>query len=78
MKRLLKVSFVLMLMALPVLLYQQSRRFYCFKEGRCVTVWKRIGGVCYIVRFSDVNAGVELMSINIKEGYAEDRFGKKL
>lgn len=29
-------------------------------------------------RFSDVNGEVELMSINIKEGYAKEKFGKKL
>lgn len=27
----------------------QSRSFYCLADGKCVTVWKRAGGKCYII-----------------------------
>jgi len=27
----------------------QSRSFYCLSENRCVTVWKRTDGYCYII-----------------------------
>jgi len=29
--------------------FDQSRSFYCIDSKHCVTVWKRLGGVCYIV-----------------------------
>jgi hypothetical protein len=32
-----------------LLWYDQSRRYYCLDAGQCITVWKRLGGVCYVI-----------------------------
>lgn len=29
--------------------FAYKRHFYCISENKCVTVWKRIGGKCYII-----------------------------
>lgn len=48
--KLLKIMGVfLLLMALLLVWYDQSRTFYCLSNDRCITVWKRLGGKCYIV-----------------------------
>jgi hypothetical protein len=31
------------------IMFGQYRKFYCLLDGRCVTVWKRIGGTCFII-----------------------------
>jgi hypothetical protein len=31
------------------LAFDQSRSFYCLSDARCITVWKRVGGACYVV-----------------------------
>lgn len=31
------------------LMLDQSRDFYCLSDGKCVTVWKRVGGKYYII-----------------------------
>jgi hypothetical protein len=42
----LGVLIVIILAALIAL--DQSRTYYCLASGHCVTVWKRLGGKCYI------------------------------
>ncbi|MHC5310127.1 hypothetical protein ACYSNM_08660 [Myroides sp. LJL116] len=49
-----KILFKIMcfFIVIPVLLlawYDQSRTFYCVSNDKCVTVWKRLGGKCYII-----------------------------
>lgn len=39
----------LLLIVLLLAWYDQSRTFYCLSNDKCVTVWKRLGGKCYIV-----------------------------
>ncbi len=29
--------------------FDQSRTFYCLPGDKCITVWKRIGGICYVI-----------------------------
>lgn len=29
----------------------QSRNFYCLSNNNCITVWKRIGGKCYVLPY---------------------------
>lgn len=40
---------ILLLLILLVIWYDQSRTFYCLSNENCITVWKRLGGKCYIV-----------------------------
>lgn len=52
--KMVKILFKIMciFILLPVLLlawYDQSRTFYCLSNDKCVTVWKRLGGKCYII-----------------------------
>jgi hypothetical protein len=47
-----KVKILILILAIPcglIIWFDQSRSFYCTSEGRCVTVWKRIGGKCYVI-----------------------------
>jgi hypothetical protein len=53
MKRMLTIILkaVIILFTVSVLLviwFEESRKFYCV-NGNCITVWKRIGGTCYII-----------------------------
>jgi len=34
-----------------VLIFDQYRRVWCLSSGKCITVWKRIGGDCYIMPY---------------------------
>lgn len=34
---------------LLIMWYDQSRDFFFFEEGKSITVWKRLGGACYII-----------------------------
>lgn len=34
---------------LLLLWFDQTRSFYCVGNNRCITVWKRVGGTCYII-----------------------------
>jgi hypothetical protein len=49
-KKIIKIigGFVLLIIAL-LMWYDQSRTFYCLSDDKCITVWKRLGGKCYIV-----------------------------
>ena len=54
-----KTFFVLLIVTLMVsgilLWFDMSRTYYCFSGNICITVWKRIGGTCYIIsnKYSD-------------------------
>ena len=39
----------LVLFVLIIFWIAEERKFYCLSEGKCVTVWKNIGGRCYII-----------------------------
>jgi len=41
-------SFIL-LIALFLVWFDQSRSFYCLSNDKCITVWKRLGNECYII-----------------------------
>jgi len=50
MKKITKVIIILgFIVGVPIVYYQQSRSVYCLPDGKCITVWKRIGGTCYII-----------------------------
>lgn len=50
MKKAFKIFLVFIgFIAILLLWYDQSRSFYCLDNERCVTVWKRIGGTCYVI-----------------------------
>ncbi len=36
---------------LLVLLVDQKRKVHCISDNKCVTVWKRIGGTCYVMPY---------------------------
>jgi hypothetical protein len=38
----------LLIIASPLIWYDQSRKFFCL-NGNCITLWKRLGGTCYII-----------------------------
>ena len=40
---------LLILIVVGSICSEQTRSFYCLSEGKCVTVWKRSGDICYIV-----------------------------
>lgn len=49
-KMLFKIMGILLLLIVLLLVwYDQSRTFYCLSNDKCVTVWKRLGGKCYII-----------------------------
>lgn len=49
-KGIIKVLVVMFLaIGMLYLWLDQSRSFYCLSDGKCVTVWKRVGGICYII-----------------------------
>lgn len=49
--KLVQTSLVIVIVALFALAtyYKQSRDFYCLLGDRCVTVWKHVGGLCYVI-----------------------------
>lgn len=50
MKKLLKIVCYILISILAIcILWDQTRTYYCFSNGKCFTLWKRIGGKCYIV-----------------------------
>jgi hypothetical protein len=50
MKKVLGIISILIVIVVSVsLYYKQSRDFYCLPDDKCVTVWKRVGGVCYVI-----------------------------
>jgi hypothetical protein len=50
MKQIIRITIALITLLLILLVwYDQSRSFYCIDNNKCVTVWKRIGGDCYIL-----------------------------
>ncbi len=51
-EKIVKLLFTLLLIFLLVFLwFNQSRSFYCIGSDRCITVWKRLGNVCYIIPY---------------------------
>ncbi len=52
MKKFLKIfSCSFISFAILYLIIDQSRSFYKLEEGKEVTVWKRIGGKCYVIPY---------------------------
>lgn len=49
MKKIKKISFILLIILSATIFYDQSRSYYCLDDGNCITVWKRFGGDCYII-----------------------------
>lgn len=43
------IGVILLLIVVSLVWFDQSRSFYCLSDGRCITVWKRLGNKCYIV-----------------------------
>jgi len=43
------IIIAIIIMAVPFFYYDQSRKYFCISEDKCVTVWKRVGGTCYII-----------------------------
>lgn len=41
--------FLVIAIASLLLWYDQSRKQFCLSEDKCITVWKRLGGDCYII-----------------------------
>lgn len=41
--------FLVIVIASLLLWYDQSKNYYCLSEDKCITVWKRLGGDCYII-----------------------------
>jgi hypothetical protein len=37
------------LLAVLLIWYRESRRFFCLNNGQCITVWKTYNNVCYII-----------------------------
>jgi len=49
-KMLLKIAgIIILLIAVFLVWFDQSRSFYCLSEDKCITVWKRLDSKCYIV-----------------------------
>lgn len=46
-----KIIVVALLVAELFVVIDQKRSFYCMDSGRCVTVWKRFGGRCYVIPY---------------------------
>ena len=40
---------VLLVVVVAVVWWEQSRSFYCFSDAKCITIWKRSNGFCYII-----------------------------
>lgn len=47
MKRVL--FFLSVVIILLFIWYGESRKFFCFDDGKCLTVWKTYNNVCYII-----------------------------
>jgi len=48
-KSMIIMDIFITILTIVMVYWNQSRSFYCLSEERCVTVWKRIGGYCYII-----------------------------
>lgn len=44
------LGFVLILLFITIIV-DQYRKIYCISDNKCITVWKRIGGTCYIAPY---------------------------
>lgn len=44
-------SYIIIVFGVLYLIIDQSRSFYKLEEGKEVTVWKRIGGKCYVIPY---------------------------
>lgn len=44
-----KFLLIIAVLILCLRLYDQGRTTYCLDGTKCITVWKRIGGKCYII-----------------------------
>lgn len=45
------LSFIILFSGIIYLIIDQSRSFYKLESGKEVTVWKRIGGKCYVIPY---------------------------
>ena len=51
-RKILKSIFWIIVCFLICFIYiDQNRDFYCLNNNNCITVWKRIGGKCYILPY---------------------------
>lgn len=50
MNKLGKIIGLIAFIVLAVFLcFDEYRNYYCLPDGKCLTVWKRVGGTCYII-----------------------------
>ncbi|EHQ41253.1 hypothetical protein [Myroides odoratus] len=45
------LSFLVIILGVTYLTIDQNRSFYKLEEGKEITVWKRIGGKCYVIPY---------------------------
>jgi|SRR5699024_7750468 len=43
------IGLSLLLIAIGLIIIDQTRSFYCLERGKCITVWKQLGNKCYII-----------------------------
>ena len=48
-KILIVLAKVLFLLVIIIIFFGEHRRFYCVGGNKCVTVWKLLGGKCYVI-----------------------------
>lgn len=56
MKLKISLGVITVIILSALIAYDQSRTYYCLASGHCVTVWKRLGGICYVAfgKYQDV------------------------
>ena len=68
MKRILKVSVILVaIICVLFVWYDQSRSFFRAANGEYITMWKRYGGICYLI------PGKYYGVVKPRDGYIETR-----
>lgn len=75
--------YCLAVLALCLIMYGESRKFYCFEKDRCITVWKTFGNTCYIIRGNYYglwlpNSFIETSNVNNLTLYFTDRLPSSL
>lgn len=49
MKKFKILLIVSLIVSCLLLWFDQSRSFYCLKDDKCITIWKRLGDKCYVI-----------------------------
>lgn len=50
MKKTIRILLVIFsILTVLIIWFDQSRTFYCLDNNKCITVWKRIGGSCFVI-----------------------------